>query len=72
MTPEQQARQQIDAMLVASGWDTIATCADIKPREAAAFPAKSLHDYKFWPPAACVEDAFENPNLVSPRVEMEN
>lgn len=41
-------------------------------REAAAFPAKSLHDYKFWPPVARVDNLFGDRNPVCSYVGMEN
>jgi glycine dehydrogenase len=41
-------------------------------REAAAFPAKSLHDYKFWPPVARVDNVFGDRNPVCSCVGMEN
>ncbi len=34
------------------------------PREQAAFPAKSLHDYKFWPPVSRVDNVFGDRNPV--------
>jgi glycine dehydrogenase len=40
-------------------------------REAAAFPAKSLHDYKFWPPVARVDNVFGDRNPVCSCVGME-
>jgi glycine dehydrogenase len=40
-------------------------------REAAAFPAKSLHDYKFWP-VARVDNVFGDRNPVCSCVGMEN
>ncbi len=41
-------------------------------REAAAFPAKSLHDYKFWPPVGRVDNDFGDRNPVCSRVWLEN
>jgi glycine dehydrogenase len=41
-------------------------------REAAAFPAKSLHDYKFWPHVARVDNVFGDRNPVCSCVGMEN
>ena len=40
-------------------------------REAAAFPAKSLHDYKFWPPVARVDNVYGDRNPVCSCVGME-
>ena len=40
-------------------------------REAAAFPAKSLHDYKFWPHVARVDNVFGDRNPVCSCVGME-
>ncbi len=40
-------------------------------REAAAFPANSLHDYKFWPPVARVDNVFGDRNPVCSCVGME-
>ena len=40
--------------------------------EAAAFPAKSLHDYKFWPPVARVDNVYGDRNPVCSCVGMEN
>ena len=37
----------------------------------AAFPAKSLHDYKFWPPVARVDNVFGDRNLVCSCTGME-
>jgi glycine dehydrogenase len=42
------------------------------PREAAAFPAKSLHDYKFWPHVSRVDNVFGDRNPVCSCVGMEN
>lgn len=42
------------------------------PREAAAFRAKSLHDYEFWPPVARVDKVFGDRNPVCTCVAMEN
>jgi glycine dehydrogenase len=41
-------------------------------REAAAFPTKSLHDYKFWPHVARVDNVFGDRNPVCSCVGMEN
>jgi len=41
-------------------------------RSATAFPAKSLHDYKFWPHAARVDDVYGDLNPVCSCVGMEN
>jgi glycine dehydrogenase len=41
-------------------------------REAAAFPAKDLHDYKFWPHVARVDNVFGDRNPVCSCVGMEN
>jgi glycine dehydrogenase len=41
-------------------------------REAAAFPAQSLHDYKFWPPVARVDNVFGDRNPVCSCVGMGN
>jgi glycine dehydrogenase len=41
-------------------------------REAAAFPAKSLHDYKFWPHVARVDNVFGDRNPVCSCAGMEN
>jgi len=42
-------------------------------REAAAFPAKRLHDYKFWRPVeTCVDNASGDHNPSRTRVGMEN
>jgi len=41
-------------------------------REAAAFPAKSLHDYKFWPHVTRVDNVFGDRNPVCSCVGMEN
>jgi glycine dehydrogenase len=40
-------------------------------REAAAFPAKSLHDYKFWPHVARVDNVYGDRNPVCSCVGME-
>ncbi len=40
-------------------------------REAAAFPAKSLHDYKFWPHVARVDNVFGDRNPVCSCVGMD-
>ncbi|MFM8471028.1 MAG: aminomethyl-transferring glycine dehydrogenase [Limisphaerales bacterium] len=42
------------------------------PREQAAFPVKSLVDYKFWPPVARVDNVFGDRNLVCSCAGMEN
>jgi len=42
------------------------------PREAAAFPAKSLHDYKLWPHVGRVDNVFGDRNPVCSCVGMEN
>ncbi len=54
--------------------DQIASDAWNRPytREAAAFPAKSLHDYKFWPHVARVDNVFGDRNPVCSCVGMEN
>ena len=54
--------------------DQIASEAWNRPysREAAAFPAKSLLEYKFWPPAARVDNVFGDRNPVCSCVGMEN
>ena len=36
------------------------------------FPVKSLHDYKFWPPVARVDNVFGDRNPVCFCVGMEN
>ena len=41
-------------------------------REQAAFPVKSLVDYKFWPPVARVDNVFGDRNLVCSCVGMES
>ncbi len=41
-------------------------------REQAAFPANSLHDYKFWPHVARVDNVFGDRNPVCSCVGMEN
>jgi len=41
------------------------------PREAAAFPAQSLRDYKFWPPVARVDNVFGDRNPVCSCIGME-
>ena len=41
-------------------------------REAAAFPAKSLLEYKFWPHVGRVDNVFGDRNPVCSRVGMEN
>jgi len=41
-------------------------------REAAAFPAKSLHDYKFWPHVGRVDNVYGDRNPVCSCVGMEN
>jgi glycine dehydrogenase len=41
-------------------------------REQAAFPAKSLHDYKFWPHVGRVDNVFGDRNPVCTCVGMEN
>ncbi len=41
-------------------------------REAAAFPAKSLHDYKFWPHVSRVDNVFGDRNPICSCVGMEN
>ncbi len=41
-------------------------------REAAVFPAKSLHDYKFWPHVSRVDNVFGDRNPVCSCVGMEN
>jgi glycine dehydrogenase len=41
-------------------------------REAAAFPAKSLHDYKFWPHVSRVDNVFGDRNPVCSCVGMES
>jgi glycine dehydrogenase len=54
--------------------DQIASDAWNRPytREAAAFPAKDLHDYKFWPHVARVDNVFGDRNPVCSCVGMEN
>ena len=42
------------------------------PREAAAFPAPGLRDYKFWPAVGRVDNVFGDRNPVCTCVEMEN
>jgi glycine dehydrogenase len=42
------------------------------PREQAAFPAKDLHDYKFWPHVSRVDNVFGDRNPVCSCVGMEN
>ena len=41
-------------------------------REQAAYPAKGLHDYKYWPPVARVDNVFGDRNPVCSCVGMEN
>ena len=41
-------------------------------RESAAFPAKSLHDYKFWPHVSRVDNVFGDRNPVCSCLGMEN
>ena len=41
-------------------------------REQAAFPAKSLHVYKFWPHVSRVDNVFGDRNPVCSCVGMEN
>ncbi len=41
-------------------------------REAAAFPAQSLHDYKFWPHVCRVDNVFGDRNPLCSCVGMEN
>jgi glycine dehydrogenase len=41
-------------------------------REAAAFPAKSLHDYKFWPHVSRVDNVFGDRNPICSCVGMES
>jgi glycine dehydrogenase len=41
-------------------------------RESAAFPAKDLHDYKFWPHVSRVDNVFGDRNPVCSCVGMEN
>jgi glycine dehydrogenase len=54
--------------------DQIASDAWNRPytREAAAFPAKDLHDYKFWPHVSRVDNVFGDRNPVCSCVGMEN
>jgi glycine dehydrogenase len=54
--------------------DQIASDAWNRPysREAAVFPAKSLLEYKFWPPVARVDNVFGDRNPVCSCVGMEN
>ncbi len=54
--------------------DQIASDAWNRPytREAAAFPAQSLHDYKFWPHVGRVDNVFGDRNPVCSCVGMEN
>jgi glycine dehydrogenase len=54
--------------------DQIASDAWNRPysREQAAFPAKDLHDYKFWPHVARVDNVFGDRNPVCSCVGMEN
>ncbi|MBE0540157.1 MAG: aminomethyl-transferring glycine dehydrogenase [Verrucomicrobia bacterium] len=54
--------------------DQIASDAWNRPysREVAAFPAKDLHDYKFWPHVARVDNVFGDRNPVCSCVGMEN
>ncbi len=54
--------------------DQIASDAWNRPysREQAAFPAKSLHDYKFWPHVSRVDNVFGDRNPVCSCVGMEN
>ncbi len=53
--------------------DQIASDAWNRPytREAAAFPAKSLHDYKFWPHVSRVDNVYGDRNPVCSCVGME-
>ncbi len=53
--------------------DMIASDSWNKPytREQAAFPAKSLHEYKFWPPVARVDNVYGDRNPVCSCVGME-
>jgi glycine dehydrogenase len=54
--------------------DQIASDAWNRPytREAAAFPAKDLHDYKFWPHVSRVDNVFGDRNPVCSCAGMEN
>jgi glycine dehydrogenase len=54
--------------------DQIASDAWNRPysREQAAFPAKDLHDYKFWPHVSRVDNVFGDRNPVCSCVGMEN
>ena len=54
--------------------DQIASDAWNRPysREQAAFPAKSLHDYKFWPHVSRVDNVFGDRNPVCSCAGMEN
>ena len=54
--------------------DTIAADHWNRPytREQAAFPAKSLHDYKFWPHVGRVDNVFGDRNPICSCVGMEN
>jgi glycine dehydrogenase len=45
---------------------------EFNSHEAAAFPAKSRHDYKFWPHVARVDNVFGDRNPVCSCVGMEN
>ena len=35
-----------------------------QPRQLAAFPAKWLHDHKFWPPVGRIDNPYGDRNLV--------
>jgi len=53
-------------MVAADNWDRP------YPREAAAFPVKSLRDYKFWPAVGRVDNVFGDRNPVCSCAGMEN
>jgi glycine cleavage system P protein (glycine dehydrogenase) len=53
-------------MIASDHWDHPYT------REQAAFPAKPLHEYKFWPPVARVDNVFGDRNPVCSCVGMES
>jgi glycine dehydrogenase len=46
--------------------------AEVYARLAAAFPTKSLHDYKFWPHLGRVDNVFGDRNPVCSCVGMED
>ena len=52
--------------------DEYLDCFPDVTREQAAFPAKSLHDYKFWPHVSRVDNVFGDRNPVCSCAGMEN